>query len=156
MDFMSKDSVYYRVNTTKSFKDNTIGAVIVVAQDVQSYNSRVAVSRINKGTTRILYKGVVDVCNFSKFEKNVKVFSSLFTILHDGSTGNFSMSCPLKKGVYVMNNIRIPDNSPVLRFLYAPNSKYTMSGLNSWVFPNGSKFLMHDFNITLTIVKKCH
>lgn len=158
MDFVSKDTVYYRVNTTKSFKDNTIGAVIVVAQDVKTYDSRVVVSRTTtgaKGNKRILYKGIVDVCNFAKFEKSVKIFSPLLTILNDPRHGNFSMRCPLKKGVYVMKNIHIPDNSAVLRFLYAPNCLYTMSTLVSWTFPNGSKVLMHDFNVTLTIIKKC-
>lgn len=157
IDFVSKDTAFYRVNITKSYKDNSIGAIISVSHDIMTYNSRFVVSRTTKrGGKQIFYNVMVDMCNFAMFKKSMQVFGSVLSMLQDGSTGNLTLSCPLKKGIYSLKNFRIPDNSPVMKFIFAPNSIYKWSGLQSWTFPNGSKVLMHDYNITFSIVRKCH
>lgn len=95
------------------------------------------------------------MCNFAQFVKSVKVFSMVLMVLTSPKSGNFTLSCPLKKGLYVMKDIYIPEDAPVLRFMYSPNSVYTIKAVHFGFLENGKKIQMQDINITMTIVKKC-
>ncbi|XP_037958896.1 uncharacterized protein LOC119688289 [Teleopsis dalmanni] len=77
-----------------------------------------------RGTT--LYNITTKLCDVQSFLKKVPM---LKTILNASlKQGNYSFNCPMKKGVYLMENIRISSRSPLLSLIYRPKAVYHLHG----------------------------
>lgn len=76
--------------------------------------------------TITLYNLTTRLCDIHQFINKVPMFMKTVQIAL--KHGNYTYECPLKKGFYVMNNIRIASRNPVLAFMYSANRNFTFNG----------------------------
>lgn len=74
----------------------------------------------------VLYSVTARLCELKQFFEKIPMFKSSFQVAT--KQGNYTFSCPLKQGFYVMENIRIPHRSPALQFMYRTKTTFTFIG----------------------------
>lgn len=156
INMTSLASPNYQVQHQVFKTNNTIGAIVKnLVKITKNFNAKLKIDRISRSYTRVLFNGLVNMCDMSKF-KTIKVFESITSFLLSEQSGNFTYRCPLEPGTYVFRNINIPKYSPALKFLYVPKATYVLHCVLTWKIPrNGSLVKLHDFKITGEIQKKC-
>lgn len=156
INMTSVGSPNYQVQHSVFKSNNTIGVIVKNFLNItKNLNAKMKIDRVGSSYTRVLFNGMVNMCDMSKFE-SVKVFESITNFLLSDLSGNFTYQCPIEPGTYVFKNINIPKNSPALKFLYVPKAMYVLQFGITWKIPrNGSVVRLHDFKIRGEIVKKC-
>ncbi|TMW48967.1 hypothetical protein DOY81_005958 [Sarcophaga bullata] len=100
-----------------------------------------------------LYNVTARLCDFHKFTKQIAMINQAFrTVLKQG---NYSMSCPLKKGFYVMENVRVANRNPIWGFIYQSKTIFTLlGGLYQEANNNASLVALTTYKVVLKIIKK--
>ena len=105
----------------------------------------------NKVST--LYNVTARLCDFHQFTKQISMINQIFQAAL--KQGNYSMSCPLKKGFYVMENVRIANRNPIWGYIYQFKTRFTLlGGLYQEANNNASLMALTTYKIVLKIVKK--
>lgn len=74
-----------------------------------------------------------------------------------GAGSNMSLACPLKTGIYVMNAIQVPPDTALLKFMYQPNTLYTVQGTVYSLNPKDgvTRHAICHYEVNATIFKTC-
>lgn len=135
--------------------NNSVFSVVNVLETVEKILVKTNFNRQEGKSTKVIYKGTTDMCNLQKLSANIKIFQSFINLLQNNDSGNFTYSCPLKRGVYVVTNIHVDDDSPILRFAYSPKSVFNLRNMIYKGLPGGKTELLQDYQLNGTIIKKC-
>ncbi|ALC49654.1 CG12662 [Drosophila busckii] len=118
------------------------------------------VKRHNKLRTerpRVLYNSSVRTCEFWKYVRRFGAWNNAAKQMLSTGGSNLSLDCPLKKGVYSLNVITIPPDTAFLKFMYHPNTIFSIHGTVYSVNPKNtsSKQPICHYEINTTVVKTC-
>ncbi|XP_046805315.1 uncharacterized protein LOC111689276 [Lucilia cuprina] len=102
--------------------------------------------------TSTLYNLTTRLCDIQQFISKVPMFKE--TILKALKQGNYTYECPLRRGFYVMDNVRINSRNPILAFMYRPNRTFTFTGGLYEELANRSILPLSTYRFTGKIVKK--
>ncbi|KAH8294572.1 hypothetical protein KR044_011135 [Drosophila immigrans] len=106
---------------------------------------------------RTLYNSSVKTCEFWKYIRRVNAWHNAAKLMLSGAGSNMSLACPLKPGVYTMNVIQMPPDTTILKFMYQPNTIYSIHGTVYSLNPKDSKIrhpVCH-YEVNTTIHKTC-
>lgn len=90
------------------------------------------------------------LCEFQNAVTKIPIFKTVSQTL---KPGNYSFDCPMKVGVYIMDNVRLKNRNPFLSFIYRPN---TIFGFNGGMFrklDNGTTISLTTYNIVCKVIK---
>ncbi|XP_037818455.1 uncharacterized protein LOC119608200 [Lucilia sericata] len=105
---------------------------------------------------KILYNATYKVCEFWRYVKRIRVFNNVAQLLFNKKgMGNMSLKCPLAVGTYVMQNIHVPPDTGILKFMYWPNTIYSLFGNVYSQMPDKRMVLMCTYEINATVIKSC-
>ncbi|XP_039961905.1 uncharacterized protein LOC126760661 [Bactrocera neohumeralis] len=102
-----------------------------------------------------LYNATYKTCEFWKYVKRIRVFNNVAQQLLSKSGGNMSLDCPLSVGTYVFKNIHVPPDTGMLKFMYWPNTIYTLLGTVYDQRPNKTLEKLCHYEINGTVIKSC-
>lgn len=105
----------------------------------------------NKVST--LYNVTARLCDFQQFTKQISMLNQIFRSAL--KQGNYSMNCPLKKGFYDLENIRVANRNPIWGYMYQFKTRFTLlGGLYQEADNNASLVALTTYKIVLKIIKK--
>lgn len=105
---------------------------------------------------KILYNSTYKVCEFWRYVKRIRIFNNVAQMLFNKKgMGNMSLRCPLAVGTYVMQNIHVPPDTGILKFMYWPNTLYSLYGNVYSQLPDKSMILKCTYEINATVIKSC-
>ncbi|KAH8300837.1 hypothetical protein KR018_012591, partial [Drosophila ironensis] len=149
-------------------KNNSMSSVTTVLQDVaipmwrivliQQPRKRTSAPVSPRGEVpRVLYNATTKTCDFMKYMRHVSAWNNVAKLVLAKGASNMSLACPLKRGVYVMNRIQVPPDTAILKFMYHPNTIYTLDGtvLSQNPKDKGSLRTLCRYEINATIFKSC-
>ncbi|XP_046812630.1 uncharacterized protein LOC124421446 [Lucilia cuprina] len=140
------------VNMTFS-KRGTIASLTWVNRDilVPIVKLKILQKEFNEKIT-ILYNVTARLCDLQQYTSKISMFHQALQTTF--KQGNYSMSCPMKKGFYVMDNVRVGLRNPLLSFLHRPKLCYTIEGGLYEEMPNKSVIALTTYNITFKVARK--
>ncbi|XP_068149564.1 uncharacterized protein [Drosophila tropicalis] len=106
---------------------------------------------------RVLYNSTTKTCEFWKYIRHVTAWNNVAKIMLTKGGSNMSLACPLKVGNYAMNVIQVPPDTALLKFMYHPNTLYSLEGTVFSLNPHDGvtrKRLCH-YEVNATIFKAC-
>ncbi|SPP79194.1 uncharacterized protein LOC117581899 [Drosophila guanche] len=120
------DRPRFVVNMT--FSNQTgIGSITTINEEIASPVSRILiVQRSGKEKSRTIYNASTRLCDLQNVFNSVPLFKPAKDSVLKQS--NYTMSCPLTKGTYAMNNMRINPKNPLLSLLYQPKHYFMVKG----------------------------
>ncbi|EDX02200.2 uncharacterized protein Dyak_GE17423, isoform H [Drosophila yakuba] len=163
----SWDTPSYGLKLNMFEKNNSMSSVTTVRQDVaiplwhlvllQHPRKRSAASATRAELPRTLYNGTTKTCDFWKYIRHVSAWNNVAKLILSKGASNMSLGCPLKTGVYVMNRIQVPPETTILKFMYHPNTLYTLEGTVYSLNPKDkvTKKALCYYEINATIFKSC-
>ena len=105
---------------------------------------------------KILYNSTYKVCEFWRTVKRIRIFNNVAQMLFNKKgMGNMSLKCPLEVGTYVMLNIHVPPDTGILKYMYWPNTLYTLFGNVYSQLSDKKMVLKCTYEINATVVKSC-
>ncbi|KAH8236012.1 hypothetical protein KR032_012280 [Drosophila birchii] len=161
----SWDTPAYGLKMNLFEKNNSMSSVTTVRQDVaiplwhlvllQHPRKRGASARAE--LPRTLYNSTTKTCDFWKYIRHVSAWNNVAKLMLSKGASNMSLACPLKRGVYVMNRIQVPPETAILKFMYHPNTVYTLEGTVFSLNPKDgvSKKALCHYEVNATIFKSC-
>jgi len=163
----SWDTPSYGLKLNMFEKNNSMSSVTTVRQDVaiplwhlvllQHPRKRSSASAPRAELPRTLYNGTTKTCDFWKYIRHVSAWNNVAKLILSKGASNMSLACPLKTGVYVMNRIQVPPETALLKFMYHPNTLYTLEGTVYSLNPKDKvtrKALCY-YEVNATIYKSC-
>ena len=118
---------------------------------VQSPIVRLAVwMQEGNGPKNTLYNITAKLCDLQGMVSKIPIFKTASQTL---KTGNYTYACPMKEGVYIMDNMRIKTRNPMLAFFYRPNTVFAFDGGLYRVLKNGTTISLTTYKIIAKIVK---
>ncbi|KAH8408994.1 hypothetical protein KR009_004913, partial [Drosophila setifemur] len=168
MGATSWDTPGYGLKINMFEKNNSMSSVTFVRQDVaiplwhivllQHPRKRSGgASQTRAESPRTLYNATTKTCDFWKYIRHVSAWNNVAKLVLSKGASNMSLACPLKAGVYVMNRIQVPPETAILKFMYHPNTVYTLEGTVYGLNPKDrvtKKALCH-YEVNATIFKSC-
>ncbi|KAH8397491.1 hypothetical protein KR222_007920, partial [Zaprionus bogoriensis] len=165
LNFTMWDTPDYRLVMKLYDKNNSMSSVTTVHKDVpiplwhlllmQHPSRRRASTRSEQ--PRILYNSTVKTCEFWKYIRRVNAWNNAAKVMLSGAGSNMSLACPLKAGVYTMNSIQVPRDTALLKFMYQPNTIYTVQGTVYSLNPKDgvTRHPICHYEVNATIFKTC-
>lgn len=99
-----------------------------------------------------MYNVTTRLCDLQQFTNKISMFQQVFqTALKQG---NYSMNCPMKTGLYIMDNARVGLRNPLLVFLHRPKTFYTIIGGLYEELSNKSLVALTTYKMTIKIAKR--
>ncbi|XP_052849109.1 uncharacterized protein LOC128260285 [Drosophila gunungcola] len=163
----SWDTPNYGLKINIFEKNNSMSSVTTVRQDVaiplwhlvllQHPRKRSSASATRAELPRTLYNSTMKTCDFWKYIRHVSAWNNVAKLMLAKGASNMSLACPLKTGVYMMNRIQVPPETAILKFMYHPNTLYTLEGTVYAQNPNDKviKRALCHYEINATIYKSC-
>ncbi|KAL7743507.1 hypothetical protein ACLKA6_018642 [Drosophila palustris] len=165
LNFSLWDTPNYGLTMKMHLKNNSLSSVTTVRKEVaiplwrlvllQHSNRRRSNNRVEQ--PRTLYNSSMRTCEFWKYIKRVNAWSNAAKLMLSSGGSNMSLACPLKTGIYTMNVIQIPPDTSILKFMYQPNTIYSIQGTVYSVNPkNGATgHAICHYEVNATISKLC-
>ncbi|XP_041451440.1 uncharacterized protein LOC111067005 [Drosophila obscura] len=162
------DTPSYSLKMKMFEKNNSLSSVTTVRQDVaiplwqlvllqqpRKRNGGGASSRTE--LPRTLYNATTKTCDFWKYMRHVAAWNNVAKLMLSKGASNMSLACPLKVGVYMMNRIQVPPDTALLKFMYHPNTLYTLEGTVFGLNPKDgvTKQKLCKYEVNATIFKSC-
>lgn len=146
------DRPRFIVNMTFS-SQNGIASVTTINDPVISpVASLLIVQQSPNEKKRIVYNMTTKLCAMKGIIDAVPLFKPVKENMLRQS--NYTFSCPLNKGVYVMNNMRINPKNPLLSLLYQAKGIFTVTGALLEELPNSEMHPLSTYNFAGKILKK--
>ncbi|XP_017856638.1 PREDICTED: uncharacterized protein LOC108609428 [Drosophila arizonae] len=146
------DRPRFVVNMTFS-SQNGIGSITTINDPIASPVARLLIVQQSPNESkRIVYNMTTKLCAIKGIIDAVPLFKPVKDNMLKQS--NYTFSCPLKKGVYVMNNMRINPKNPLLSVLYQAKGTFTVMGALLEELPNTQMHPLSTYNIEGKILKK--
>lgn len=137
------------------FKQGIIRSLTWVNEDVLRPIAKLRIFQTDSNNkVNTFYNITTRLCDIHQFTKQIAMISQAFQTVF--KNGNYSMSCPLKKGFYVMENARVGNRNPVWDFLYKPKTKFSViGGLYREAANNTSNLVsLTTYKMIMKIIKK--
>ncbi|XP_017151707.1 uncharacterized protein LOC108161850 [Drosophila miranda] len=146
------DRPRFVVNMT--FSNQTgIGSLTTINEEIASPVSRILiVQRSSKEKPRTIYNASTRLCDLQNVFNSVPLFKPVKDNVLKQS--NYSLSCPLTKGTYAMNNMRINPKNPLLGLLYQPKHSFTVKGGLYEELPRGRIRPLSTYFMAGKVIKK--
>ncbi|EDW77638.2 uncharacterized protein Dwil_GK19356 [Drosophila willistoni] len=136
----SKESCYYISFTYTNWTDaqprfvvnmtfsnqSGIGSITTINEEIPMPVSRLLVLQIGGNQPRTIYNASTKLCELQSLFNSVPLFKPAKDNFL--KQGNYSFSCPLPRGTYVMSNMRINPKNPLLSLLYQPKRSFIVRG----------------------------
>ncbi|KAH8352475.1 hypothetical protein KR084_004404 [Drosophila pseudotakahashii] len=137
----SKESCYYVAFTYANWTDDRprfvvnmtfsnqtgIGSVTTINEEIASPVSRILIlQHSGREKARTIYNASTKLCDLQNVFNAVPLFKPAKDNMLKQS--NYSLSCPLVKGTYAMNNMRVSPKNPLLSLLYQPKHSFSVKG----------------------------
>ncbi|XP_016948253.1 uncharacterized protein LOC108023365 [Drosophila biarmipes] len=164
----SWDTPNYGLKINMFEKNNSMSSVTTVRQDVaiplwhlvllQHPRKRSSTSAAPRAELpRTLYNSTTKTCDFWRYIRHVSAWNNVAKLMLSKGASNMSLACPLKQGVYVMNRIQVPPETALLKFMYHPNTLYTLEGTVYALNPKDkvTKKALCYYEVNATIYKSC-
>ncbi|XP_034490348.1 uncharacterized protein LOC117793990 [Drosophila innubila] len=165
LNFSLWDTPNYGLVMKMHVRNNSLSSVTTVRKEVaipmwhlvllQHSTRRRSNTRVEQ--PRTLYNSSVRTCEFWKYIKRVNAWNNAAKLMLSGAGSNMSLACPLKPGIYTMNVIQIPPDTAILKFMYQPNTIYTVLGTVYSVNPKDgvTRHPICHYEVNTTIHKTC-
>ncbi|XP_051859539.1 uncharacterized protein LOC117564881 [Drosophila albomicans] len=164
LNFTVWDTPNYGLEMKLYEKNNSLSSVTTVRKEVPiplwhlvlvQHPSRRRANRLEQ--PRTLYNSSVKTCEFWKYIRRVNAWNNAAKLMLSGAGSNMSLACPLKTGVYTMNVIQIPPDTAILKFMYQPNTIYSIRGTVHSLNPKDgvSRHPICHYEVNATIYKTC-
>ncbi|KAH8279562.1 hypothetical protein KR018_001567, partial [Drosophila ironensis] len=146
------DRPRFIVNMT--FSNQTgIGSVTVINEEIASPISRLLLlSHTARERPRTIYNASTKLCDLQALYNSVPLFKPAKDNILKQS--NYTMSCPLEKGTYVMYNMRVSPRNPLLGLLYQPKHTFSVKGGLFEELPRGKVRPLSTYFMTGRVIKK--
>jgi len=120
------DRPRFVVNMT--FSNQTgIGSVTIINEEIASPVSRILILQHSaREKARTIYNASTKQCDLQNVLNSVPLFKPVKDNMLKQS--NYTLSCPLVKGTYAMNNMRVSPKNPILSLLYQPKHTFSVKG----------------------------
>ncbi|EDV57182.1 uncharacterized protein LOC6540735 [Drosophila erecta] len=140
-EIRSKESCYYVIFTYANWTDarprfivnmtfsnqTGIGSVTTINEEIASPVSRLLIlQHFGRQKPRTIYNASTKLCDLQNVFNSVPLFKPAKDNMLKQS--NYTMSCPLVKGTYAINNMRVNPKNPLLSLLYQPKHTFSVSG----------------------------
>ncbi|XP_017126104.2 uncharacterized protein LOC108145294 [Drosophila elegans] len=140
-EIKSKESCYYVTFTYANWTDDRprfvvnmtfsnqtgIGSVTTINEEIASPVSRILILQHSaREKPRTIYNASTKLCDLQNVFNSVPLFKPAKDNMLKQS--NFTLSCPLVKGTYAMNNMRVSPKNPLLSLLYQPKRSFSVKG----------------------------
>lgn len=146
------DRPRFTVNMTFSNQDG-IGSTTTINEPVLSpVSSLLIVQQGVNERKRIIYNMTTKLCTMQSIFNAVPLFKAVKENMLKQS--NYTFSCPLNRGVYVMNNMRINPKNPLLGLLYQAKGNFTVSGALLEELPNTRMNPLSTYYVYGRIIRK--
>ncbi|KAH8361004.1 hypothetical protein KR093_007464, partial [Drosophila rubida] len=146
------DRPRFEVNMTFS-NQNGIGSITTINEEISSPISSLLIEQQSpKEKKRVIYNVTTKLCTLQSIFNSVPLFKPVKENILKQS--NYTFSCPLKKGVYVMNNMRINPRNPLLNLMYQVKGTFFVRGALSAEMPNEILHSLSTYFITGRIIRK--
>ncbi|XP_016968696.2 uncharacterized protein LOC108036842 [Drosophila biarmipes] len=137
----SKESCYYVTFTYANWTDDRprfvvnmtfsnqtgIGSVTTINEEIASPVSRILIIQHSaREKARTIYNASTRLCDLQNVFNSVPLFKPVKDNMLKQS--NYTLSCPLGKGTYAMNNMRVSPKNPLLSLLYQPKHTFSVKG----------------------------
>ncbi|XP_017046091.1 uncharacterized protein LOC108091411 [Drosophila ficusphila] len=137
----SKESCYYVTFTHANWTDDRprfvvnmtfsnqsgIGSVTTINEEIASPVSRILIQQHSaREKARTIYNASTKLCDLQNVLNSVPLFKPAKDNMLKQS--NYTLSCPLVKGTYAMNNMRVSPKNPLLSLLYQPKHTFSVKG----------------------------
>ncbi|XP_002022431.2 uncharacterized protein LOC6597290 [Drosophila persimilis] len=162
------DTPNYGLKINMFERNNSMASVTTVRQDVaiplwhlvllqqpRKRNGGGSPSRTE--LPRTLYNSTTKTCDFWKYMRHVSAWNNVAKLMLSKGASNMSLACPLKVGVYMMNRIQVPPDTALLKFMYHPNTLYTLEGTVYGQSPKdgATRRFLCKYEVNATIFKSC-
>lgn len=130
-----------------------IGSTTTINEPVKSPISTLLI--VQQGVNerkRIIYNMTTKLCAVQSIFNAVPLFKAVKENMLKQS--NYTFSCPLNRGVYVMNNMRINPKNPLLGLLHQSRGNFTVSGALLEELPNFRTHPLSTYYVYGRIIKK--
>ncbi|XP_034475065.1 uncharacterized protein LOC117782178 [Drosophila innubila] len=167
MEIYCKDNCYYVdfiytnwtddrprliVNMTFSNQDG-VGSITTINEPIVSPISSLLIEqRGPKEKKRIIYNVTTKLCAMQSIFNAVPLFKPVKENMLKQS--NYTFSCPLNKGVYVMNNMRVNPKNPFLGLMYQAKGTFIVMGSLSEETSNGKLHHLSTYYLNGRITKR--
>nr|XP_016935096.1 uncharacterized protein LOC108013685 [Drosophila suzukii] len=140
-EIKSKESCYYVTFTYANWTDDRprfvvnmtfsnqtgIGSVTIINEEIASPVSRILILQHSaREKARTIYNASTKLCDLQNVLNSVPLFKPVKDNMLKQS--NYTLSCPLVKGTYAMNNMRVSPKNPILSLLYQPKHTFSVKG----------------------------
>ncbi|XP_017065563.2 uncharacterized protein LOC108104169 [Drosophila eugracilis] len=137
----SKESCYYVAFTYANWTDDRprfvvnmtfsnqtgIGSVTTINEEIASPVSRILILQHSaREKPRTIYNASTKLCDLQTVFNSVPLFKPAKDNMLKQS--NYTLSCPLIKGTYAMNNMRVSPKNPLLSLLYQRKHTFSVKG----------------------------
>ncbi|KAM8718197.1 hypothetical protein ACLKA7_004843 [Drosophila subpalustris] len=130
-----------------------VGSITTINEPVSSpISSLLIVQQGPKEKKRIIYNMTTKLCAMQGIFNAVPLFKPVKESMLKQS--NYTFSCPLNKGTYVMNNMRINPRNPLLGLMYQAKGTFTVMGSLSEELPSAKLHLLSTYYLSGRITKK--
>ncbi|KAH8284481.1 hypothetical protein KR044_006422, partial [Drosophila immigrans] len=146
------DRPRFVVNMTFS---NQIGieSITTINEEIASPISSLLIEQqVPKEKKRVIYNVTTKLCALQGIFNSVPLFKPVKENMLKQS--NYTFSCPLKKGVYVMSNMRIHPRNPLLGLLYQAKGTFFVKGALSEEMPNEILHPLSTYFLAGRVIKK--
>ncbi|KAH8409393.1 hypothetical protein KR222_002319, partial [Zaprionus bogoriensis] len=146
------DRPRFVVNMTFSNQDG-IGSTTTINEPVISpVSSLLILQQGFQEKNRIIYNMTTKLCTMQSVFNAVPLFKAVKENMLKQS--NYTFSCPLNRGVYVMNNMRINPKNPLLGLLYHTKGNFIVKGALLEELPNTGLHPLSTYYVNGRINKK--
>lgn len=156
MDFIytnwTDDRPRFVVNMTFSNQDG-VGSITTINEPILSPISSLLIAQQGpREKKRIIYNVTTKLCAMQGILNAVPLFKPVKENMLKQS--NYTFSCPLNKGTYVMSNMRINPRNPFLGLLYQAKGSFIVMGSLSEEMPSAKLHPLSTYYLTGRITKQ--
>ncbi|XP_034667037.1 uncharacterized protein LOC117900694 [Drosophila subobscura] len=167
LEIECKESCYYVILTYSNWTDDRprfvvnmtfsnqtgISSITTINEEIASPVSRILiVQRAGKEKSRTIYNASTRLCDLQNVFNSVPLFKPAKDSVLKQS--NYTMSCPLTKGTYAMNNMRVNPKNPLLSLLYQPKHSFMVKGGLYEELPRGRMRPLSTYFMTGKVIKR--
>lgn len=157
LSFRTTETPEYRF-VMQLHKNQTLSSITRVLEEIHipTWNLILVQHNIRSNAVKVLYNTTVKVCDFWHYMKRIRIFNIVAeNLFKQEGRSNMSLKCPLKVGTYFMRDIMVPPDTAILKFMYVPQTTYTLFGNVYAQLPNKRMILKCSYEINGTVLKSC-